>query len=74
MPGCINKNTHQTITAETNVLDIKLNLNINCGDATLPIHEDGGWSLPGGGRVTNRDQAKSEALFLSAVLKGVGVK
>lgn len=66
------RNTHQTITTETNVLDIKPELHIKCGAATLPVHDDGGWALPGGGRVTNRDQAKSEALFLSAVLKGIG--
>jgi hypothetical protein len=72
MTSCIHKQTHQTITAETNVLDIKTNLGINCGDATLILHNDGGWSLPGGSRVTNRDQVKSEALFCSAVLKGIG--
>jgi hypothetical protein len=74
MTSCIHKQTHQTITAETNVLDIKTNLGINCGDATLILHNDGGWALPGGGRVTNRDQAKSEALFYSAILKGVLTK
>jgi hypothetical protein len=74
MTDCIHKNTHQTITADTNVLDINPHLSINCGDATLPKHDDGGWSLPGGGRVTNHDQAKSEALFLSATLKGMGVR
>ena len=74
MTGCMHRETHQTITAETNILDIKPELNVNCGDATLVLHDEGGWALPGGGRVTNRDQAKSEALYFNAVLKGILTK
>lgn len=69
MTGCIHRDTHQTITAETNVLAIKPGLHINCGEATLPIHEEGGWALVCGGRAIGGSQAKHEALKLSARMK-----
>jgi hypothetical protein len=69
MTGCMHRDTHQTITAETNILDIKPDLNVNCGDATLVLHEEGGWALPGGGRSIGGDQVKSSALNLAATIK-----
>lgn len=69
MTGCMHRDTHQTITAETNILDIKPDLNVNCGDATLVLHEEGGWALPGGGRSIGGDQVKSSALSLAATMK-----
>lgn len=69
MTGCMHRETHQTITAETNIVDIKPELHINCGAATLPLHEEGGWALVGGGRAIGGSQAKHEALKLSARMK-----
>lgn len=74
MSGYVYKKTAQIITAETNILDIKPSLNVDCGDATLVLHDDGGWALPGGGRSIGGDQVKSSALSLNATIKRCKVK
>lgn len=67
MSGYVYRKTAQAITAETNILDIKPSLNVDCGDATLVFHDDGGRSIGG-------DQVKSSALSLNATMKRCKVK
>lgn len=66
------KETHQFITSETNIVDIKPGLHINCGAATLPLHEEGGWALVGGGRAIGGSHVKNAALKLSERMKQCG--
>lgn len=38
------------------------------GGATLPVHEDGGWALPGGGRTMDQLEAMAVAAELAALM------
>lgn len=39
---------------------------VRLGSATLPVHDDGGWALPGGGRTTDPLEAMAIAAELAA--------
>lgn len=41
---------------------------VRLGGATLPVHEQGGWALPGGGRTTDPMEALAVAAELAALI------